>query len=544
MHKKYHLLVILITLSLIFSACKTETATPSAPTEPPPTKVPAQEPTEAPAKPTEAPTEVSEVEEACLKIALIDSASEGNSLDPINVIASESSAFMNAVYNRLLDMDSEFVVSPELAESFESNEDASEWTFHLRKGVKFHDGHELTSKDVVWTFKRLIDPDVGSEARAYLTFLTPEGIIAIDDYTVKFVLENPVPELPILITAKNTWIVPDGSTEETLTANGVGTGPFIPVDFEPVQQPHTFVKNPDYWDAGLPKSECLELYLIEEATTRNSSLQSGEIDIVQNVDFASIAVLEQDPNINLLSTAASTSLTLSMWVDTPPFDDIRVRQALKKVVDRQVMVDLALQGFGEIGDDNPIPPSSPYAWRSEVPPRDVEGAKQLLEDAGYGPDNPLKIELYTSDALPGSVSMAQIFKEQAAEAGIEVEVIISPVAEYWDNVWLKQPFLTSGWVLRHPGEAFGIAYHGESEYNETHWIRPDFDALLEQATTTGDPELRLELYQQLMQMLSEEGGVIIPMFYYAVAGIRAECTGYTPHVQFYKLDFKNAYCER
>ena len=536
MNKSLRLLLLLSIMGVTITACGAPTPAPTA--APAPTKAEAAAPTQAPPS-TQAPAQ-----ENVVRIALIDPCGEKNSLDPINQPGGECSVMVNQVYNRLLDLDSNFVVHPELAESFESNAEATEWTFHLRKGVKFHDGHELTSKDVVWTFKRLIDPKAGSEAAAMLAFLKPEGIIAVDDYTVKFVVDKPVPELPNLISIKNTWIVPDGATEETLRLKGDGTGPFIAVDFQPVQQPHVFVRNPNYWEAGLPKADRLEFYEIPEATTRNAAIQSGQVDIVQNVDFATIGTLKNDPNIKLLETGASTSLTLSMWVDKAPFNDLRVRQALKKLVDRKAMLATALMGYGEIGDDNPIPPSSPYAWRTQVPDRDLEGAKRLLAEAGYGPDKPLKVDLYTSDTLPGMLPMAQLFKEQAAEAGVEVNLIVGPASEHWDNVWLKQPFVTSGWTMRGPGDGLAIAYRSNSQYPETHWFRKDYDAILDQANTTVDPKARADLYKKAEQMLTEEGGAIIPLFTHTIAAIRTNCEGYQPHVQISRFDARNCFCKR
>jgi len=482
----------------------------------------------------------------CVRIAGTESSGEKNSLDPALQPSSQNSLMVNQVYNRLTDRDDNFQVKPELAESWESNADATEWTFHLRKGVKFHDGRDFTSADVVYTFKRLLDPATGSEGLAVLSFLDPNGITAPDPYTVVFKLPKPVSELPVLITNKTTFIVPNGASTEDIRTKGIGTGPFMAVDFKPVQQSWKFVKNPNYWEPGLPKADCLEFFVIQEGTTRNAALQSGQIDIAQGVDFSTIPVLQQDKNIKLLTTGASTSMTFSMWVDTPPFDNLKVRQALKKVIDRQKMVDTVFLGYATVGDDNPIPPTSPFAWRKEVPGPDIEGAKKLLAEAGYGPNNPLKIDLYTAEYLPNAVSAAQLFKEMAAEAGIEINVIVGPASEHWDNVWLKQPFVGSGWSARPPGEALAIAYRSSTPNpnNETHWKRPDYDALLDQANTTVDPEKRAELYKKAEQMLTEEGGAIIPIFLHTVAAMRANCEGYQPRVEIVRADFRTVFCTR
>ena len=179
-----------------------------------------------------------------------------------------------------------------------------------------------------------------------------------------------------------------------------------------------------------------------------------------------------------------------------------------------------------------------------MPPRDLEGAIELLAEAGYGPDNPLKLDLYTADFMPGVVASAQLFAEQASEAGVEVNVIVGPPADHWDNVWLKQPFLNSGWDPRHPGEGLAICYRSDALYAESHWYREDYDAILDEANTTVDPEARAALYKQAAQLLTEEGGELIPVFTRGVAAMRANCQGYERHVASNRFDLRYAFCER
>jgi len=218
--------------------------------------------------------------------------------------------------------------------------------------------------------------------------------------------------------------------------------------------------------------------------------------------------------------------------------------AFKKAMDRQAMLDTVLLGYGIIGDDNPVPPTSPYAWRSEVPGRDLEGAKKLLADAGYSSSKPLKVDFYTSEYIPGATALGQLFKEQMAEAGIEVNLIIGPASEHWDNVWLKFPFVGSGWNMRHPGEGLAIAYRSNAAYPETHWYRPEYDKLLDQANTEPDPVKRADLYKAAEKMLTEEGGALIPLFQKIVAAMSSKCDGYTPFIQLYRMDLRNVTCTK
>jgi peptide/nickel transport system substrate-binding protein len=480
----------------------------------------------------------------CVKYAGYDDSGTKNSLDPAIQPTSQNSLVVSAVYNRLTDRTADWQVVPELATSWESNADGTAWTFQLRKDVKFWDGHPFTAADVVYTFKRLLDPATGSEGRSTMSFLKADGIVADGDYAVKFNLDHPVAELPLLITNKSTYIVRDGVSSADLRSKGAGTGPFMPVNFEPIQQAHLFVKNPNYWESGLPKSECLQLYVIHEATSLQAALQTGQIDIAQAVSYASIPILKADPAINLLETPPGSLIALPMWVDTHPFDDNRVREALKFSIDRQKLVDTALLGFGVPGDDNPIPPTSPFAWRSQARQRDIPMAKKLLAEAGYSSTNPLKIDLYAADTTPGLINLVQLVKQMAADAGVEINLIIGPASEYWDNVWLKQPFEISGWSPRPPGEALAVAYLANAPYPETHWKVPEFDALVQKANTTVDAAARKQVYQEAEKMLSMQGGEIIPVFRKTVAASRANCSGYKPNVEPVRADFRAVECKR
>jgi peptide/nickel transport system substrate-binding protein len=479
----------------------------------------------------------------CVKYAGVESSGNKNSLDPAQQPSSQNSLNMNAAYDRLTTEDDNWKVLPSLATSWKSNAKGTVWTFQLRKGVKFWTGAPFTSADVVYTFRRVLDPKTGSEGASQMSFLKPSGIQAAGPYAVKFITSKPVAELPLLITNKNTFIVQNGSSTKTLRTKGAGTGPFIPVNFKPVQQVHTFNRNPNYWQKGLPLAPCLQTYVIQEANSMLAALQTGQVDFSQQVAYDIVPALKKDKRVKLTATGASTSMTMPMWTDTAPFDKVAVRQALKKVVDRKQIVATALLGYGVVGDDNPVAPSSPDAWRHTVPGPDVEGARKLLASAGYGASNPLKVDIYTADMIPGIVNMVQLFKQQAAKAGIEVNVITGPASEYWDNVWLKHPFQVSAWSARPAGLALSIAYLQNAPYPESHWKVPAYDALIQKANTTVNPAARSALYKRAGKMLTEQGGEIIPAFQRVVAAQRSNCSGYVPSIQFVQFDFLHLRCK-
>jgi peptide/nickel transport system substrate-binding protein len=343
-----------------------------------------------------------------------------------------------------------------------------------------------------------------------------------------------------MLSNKYAALVPDGTNRDGMQKKPVGTGPYMVDAFVP--GPNFVAKrNPSYWKAGLPKAPCIELSGITESVARAAALQSGQADLLIFLEPAATATLSADPSITILKSPGGSVMTLSMWVDTPPFDKLQVRQAMKLVVDRQKMVDAALLGNGAPGNDNPVAPTSPDAYRSDIIARDVEKAKQLLVEAGY-PDG-LSVDLYTSDSISTMVPIAQLYQQMAADAGIKVNLIMSPADSYWNEIWLKRPFITSNWGGRPTAEGLSIAYLSKAQFPETHWYRADYDELITKANATVDAEARRKLFQEAQRLLSEEGGVIVPAFASVVAAMRQGCSGYEPNNNVNNNDFSAFVCE-
>jgi peptide/nickel transport system substrate-binding protein len=476
----------------------------------------------------------------CLKVVGTDWASEQQSVDPLINNNVADLMRLTTIYEKLVELDNGYQPIPVLAESWESDAAGSVWTFHLRKGVKWHDGRDFTAKDVVWTLKRVLDPKLESGAAATLSMLDPDKLEAVDNHTVRITTKSPTVELPILLSSKYTAMVPDGMNRETMQKKPVGTGPYMVDEF--VTGPKFVAKrNPNYWKSGLPKAPCIELSGITESVARVAALQSGQADLLIFLEPSATATLKNDPRVKVMNSPGGSVMTLSMWVDTPPFDKQQVRQAMKLVVDRKKMVEAALLGIGAPGNDNPVPPNSPDAYRTDIIPRDVEKAKQLLKEAGH-PDG-LSVDLYTSESISTMVPIAQLYQQMAADAGIKVNIIMSPADSYWNEIWLKRPFITSTWGGRPTAEALSIAYLTKAQFPETHWYRKDYDALIVKANGTVDPAERRKIFQQAQKLLAEEGGVIVPAFASVSAAMRKDCSGYEPNNNVNNNDFSGFHCE-
>lgn len=477
----------------------------------------------------------------CIRVIGTEGAGAAVTMDPAFNNLNDDSYQQNLVYNKLVNIDGDFQPVPELASSWSVSQDGRTWTFKLETGVSFHDGRPFTAADVVWTFRRLIDPAVGSPGAGLLSFLTADGIVAVDAHTVAFTTADVVAELPLMIANKYTMIVPDGSTAEALRASGIGTGPFVQDVYDLAQDTRIFRRNPAYWREGLPVAECIDLKVITEEVSRIAAIQSGAVDLIVSAGPATITTLGGDPGVRVIPAAGPGGyINLSMQSDAPPFDDVRVRQAMKLVVDRQLVVDTVLLGAGVAGNDTPIPPTNPMAFRPDPIPRDVARARALLAEAGY-PDG-ITVDLNTAEAGPSYLLLAQVYQQMAAEAGITVNVVNNPADSYWDVIWMKKPFFSSSWNGRSVPEALAYTFLADAEYNEGRWRNAEYDALVLGARTEIDPAARTAMVQKAQEILASDGGLIIPAFFVDVAVTRAACEGFTPHPSAAILNYETLTC--
>lgn len=477
----------------------------------------------------------------CIKVIGTEGGGTSLTMDPAFNNLNDDSYQQNLVYNKLVNLDPNFQPIPELAKSWSVSEDGKTWTFVLEEGVTFHDGKPMTAADVVYTFRRLIDPATGSPGAALLDFLDPAGIVAADDHTVTMTTKDVVAELPLLIANKYTMIVEEGATSDSLKSKGVGTGPFMQDVYDLAQDTRVFKKNPAYWRKGLPLADCIDLKVITEEVSRIAAIQSGSVDLILAAGPATLTTLKGDPKATPVPAAAPGGyLNLAMQTDAAPFDDVRVRQAMKLVIDRQLVVDTVLLGNGVVGNDNPVAPNNPQAYRSDAIPRDVEKAKALLAEAGH-PDG-ITVDLNTADAGPSYVMLAQVYQQMAADAGITVNVINNPADSYWDLIWMKTPFFSSSWNGRTVPEALAYTFTTGAEYNEGNWSNPEYDALVAGARTETDAAKRTGMLKKAQEILADDGGIIIPAFFVDTAVLRTGCTGFVPHPSATIYNYENLAC--
>ena len=441
-------------------------------------------------------------------------------LDPAFSVAQLDNALLEQVYDKLLNINFDGSLKPALATSWEANEDRSAYTFHLRKGVKFHSGKDFTAEDVLFTFNRLRDPEVSTTWLDHSK--TIKDIVALDDYTVRFDLTGPNGFFVDALTLYQTGILPTDVDFDRLAAEAFGTGPFILEEYLPGERA-TMVRNPDYWEEGRPYLDELIFVGIEEAATRAEALKSGDVDIVMRLEPQSVSALEAHPD-TMVHSVHSGRITLFMDNTQAPFDNKLVRKAFQAATNRELINQAALLGLGQPARDHSIPPTDPnYAPQYAPPDYDIELAKSLLEEAGY-PDG-IDVVLNTGDVGPGMIELAVSFKESAAPAGIRVEIARRSGDAFWSDVYLVEPFVVGYWSGRpNADQLLSTPYHSSSAWNSNKYSNPTIDMLIERGRAES-PEEQKVTYAGVQRILIDDVPGLTIAFMPTLTGARNNVRG-------------------
>jgi ABC-type transport system substrate-binding protein len=337
------------------------------------------------------------------------------------------------LFNSLVTIDEHLNYIPELAESWEAQDNGKVYVFRLRQGVKFHDGTDFDAAAVAWNFHHIMDPETKAFAKPFFEII--EAVEPLDAHTVKFTLKQPtqtfLPTLGIyrvgfLIkspTAYQKW----GKQEAHL--HPTGTGPFKLAKWEP-NQSIVLETNPDYFKTGLPYVDRLEFKIIKEGVTRATALRTGEVDFVNYVPKEMVERLSKDAKIQMFKGLDIQGLNISFNNSKKPFDDVRVRQALGGYgIDRHAIAKIAMVGLGKALWSFVPPGAQDHIDFAEQFPYNPQKAKALLKEAEFDEKNPLKYTIMCHTAEPSAPTVATIIKTQLAQIGVEatVEVIDRPI---------------------------------------------------------------------------------------------------------------------
>lgn len=414
--------------------------------------------------------------------------------------------FAAARHNYLIEIAADGTLAPEIAESWDSA-DGMVWVFKIRQGLSFHSGKPVTADDVLASLNHHRGEASTSAVKPYFDAVTD---IKLDGTNVVVTLNAPNADFPYLMSDYHLPVMPgtDGKIDVT---SPDGCGGYVVESYEPGVQA-TLNRNPNYWKADRAHFDQIVLLSVLDPAARLNALMTGEVDTIDQVDPASISLLESRGIANILSISGNAHYVFPMDARAAPFGDNNVRLALKYAFDRQELVDKILAGHGSVANDNPIGPANRYFFAElEAKSYDPDKAKFHLKEAGM---DKLEVTLSAANAaFSGAVDAAVLMSEKAAAAGITITVDRVPDDGYWDNVWMKKAFCASYWGGR-PTEdqMFTTAYQGGAAWNESFWSNTRFDELLIAARSELDEAKRRAMYQEMQQLVSFEGSTIIPMY--------------------------------
>jgi len=444
--------------------------------------------------------------------------SSADTLDPHQGLTYLDTARAQSLYEPLVQLspDASAVEYVLAAEMTSSDAKGTQWVIRLRPDVTFHDGKPLTSADVVYTFRRIISR--GYSAAHVLTPVAAAGIKALDTLTVLLPMTRPYTTLPEQLAGILTaQIVPDGFNP----ARPNGTGPFTFKSFTPGQR-SVFTRNPHYWQHGLPYASTLTIIDFPDTTSLADALITGQVQAAGTLDPVQVATLSGTSGIHVVVSKAGTIIPFTMRVDQPPFNDVRVRQAMRLLVDRPQLTDSALDGYGTVASDvfSPYDPDFDHALHRE---QDIPQARYLLKQAGQ---EDLTVELVTSAIATGTVAMATVLAEQATTAGVTIKLKNVPSGTFFGPDYLQWTFAQDFYNYAPYLAQVTLSMLPTSPWDETHFHDPAYISLYNQANATTSPRLRKEILYQMQQIDYSQGGYIIPAFIDTIDAYSAKVTGY------------------
>jgi peptide/nickel transport system substrate-binding protein len=450
-------------------------------------------------------------------------ASSLNTLDPPKMKIGEEYVFNYLVFNALTQIGPDMKVRPDLAERWESSPDLKTWTFHLRRGVKFHHGRELDAEDVIATVNRILDKATGSAARVNLSVIK-DGV-AVDRHTVRFTLAIPYSGFAEVMADRVAKVTPRDRVE-TLATAPVGTGPFKFKEFVPGDH-LTVVRNPDYFEKGAPLLDEVVLRIIPESAALTTALEAGSVDLIYLAPLEAIEKLKANANVVVDAVPSSSWDAVVMRCDIPPFNNVKLRQALAAVVDKPALTSLALFGHGT-PTHTAIPPSHPF-FNREIPIRKPDAAlgKKLMAEAGF--PNGLDLKLFIPAGRPARERTGIAVREMAKPIGMRIDLQRVPWDKFVADIEGKAEFNVDGFFSRPTIDtAIYTWYHSTGSWNAItwHYSNPRVDQILDQARATASEDEQRRLYQEFQAIVDREVPGIVPYVLNHVNAYRKSVQGF------------------
>ncbi|MFP4360623.1 MAG: ABC transporter substrate-binding protein [Alphaproteobacteria bacterium] len=418
------------------------------------------------------------------------------------------------------------VTRPMLAESWEPSDDLKTWTFNIRRGVTWHNGDELKADHVRWNLERWCEPALGSANTGLSSIaalleevdgekrLRSGAVEVVDAHTIRLHLDAPVLSVPEDFYNYPMAIL-HPSFEPPFSANPIGTGPFTLTELAVGGRcilrrvTETTAGEPfEYW-GGEVYLDGIDYYNFDE-DNQLVAFAGGDVDTIYEFGIEQLEFARSLPG-RVMKARSSQTLCCRFKVTQPPFDDVRVRRALVQGVDNTVFRDLVFQGTGDVAWNHHVAPVHHEYFELAPLERDVEGAKALLAEAGYGDGLELTIDVGNTDG-PWHQNVCEILRDQWADIGVSLNINVMPASRYWE-IWTQTPFGATAWTHRPLGTmTLSLGYRSGVPWNESEYANPEFDAALAAAEATLDVEERRAKMERVEKILQDDAVMVQPLF--------------------------------
>jgi peptide/nickel transport system substrate-binding protein len=451
----------------------------------------------------------------------------GGSLEPYKLAEAGSLGMSGIPGEYLTYSDNQNLIKPWLASSWKPSNGARVWTFQLRRGVRFHNGQEMTADDVVANYKLYTGNKQSQALSIFEGILGPEGVRKKGKYAVEFRLKQPTGAFPYLVsqTSYQCIIFPRSIKPDQWVKSGmIGTGPFKLRNFTEKRE-YNLVRHDQYW-GGRPPLDGVKVTAYETSTAMALALRAGQIDIL-----SAISRLEAQPFIGnnkfrilQLPTAAHRQFT--MRVDDPELEDPRVRRAVALTINRPQVIEGLLRGAATLGNDTPFWKRYPSSAQLQQRNRNINAAKQLLSAAGKE-DLSFTITTHRLQEIPDYAAAIQRY---ARDAGIDIKIELQSDAEYYGGgddyyattPWINKPATITEWGHRAvPNVYLTAAYQSTGIWNAPHYKNRALDAAIKSYLSAVDVQTQRRYSRQITTILHRDTPIVIAYHFTSVTPVAA-----------------------
>jgi peptide/nickel transport system substrate-binding protein len=475
--------------------------------------------------------------------------------DPHTISWVEPSNILRNTVQYLARTDQDNVTRPELLEKWDTSEDLKTWTLTIRQQATWRSGRPFTADDAIWNIRRVLDPKTGSSVlglmKGYMLeeyetgeqkngkpvkstrLWSSKAIEKIDDKTLRLNCKEAQLAVPEHLFHYPFFML-DPAENAVVKPGMNGTGPFELTAYN-VGQNAVMKASAKYWGRSPYLDEVEFIDLGDDSGALIAALASNQVDGLYEVDFSELDAVKALPDVVVYPVTTAQTAVVRGKYDQKPFNDVRVRQALKLAIDQQKVIDIVFRGTGTIGEHHHVAPVHPEYAKLPAVGQDIPKAKKLLAEAGYPAG--LSLEIACKNQPAWEAASVTVMVEMWKAAGIDVKMNVMPSASFWD-VWQKVPFGYTAWTHRPLGVmVLGLAYRTGVPWNESSYANPEFDKLLTQAEGILEVDRRREVMARLEQILQEDGPIVQPLWRVVQTGFDNKVKGFRMHpTQYIFLD--------